>query len=233
MASNPAGWLYRITRRQVRDFRRRSWVKHIFTRRRVEDPDALESSAGGPAAALERKEDQRVLLAILAKIREERRTTFVLFEIEGLSGEEIARIQSVPLNTVWTRLYHARKDFGALAAKFREAQLRARGHGGRREGHEDERRDFESRGSAPSAGIPAARRRSAADPWTVGLLQLDGPLQIAARAKAARAAEPRPVERSSGAARPAAGDRARRADRLWRLRQRGDRAVAWLDWARV
>src|SRR5579863_528664 len=125
--TNPAGWLYRITRRQVRDFRRRSWVKHIFTKRRVEDPDALQSGIGGPAAALERREDQRILLAILGKIREERRTTFVLFEIEGLSGEEIARIQSVPINTVWTRLYHARKDFAALAARFREAQRRLRG----------------------------------------------------------------------------------------------------------
>jgi RNA polymerase sigma-70 factor, ECF subfamily len=125
--ANPAGWLYRITRRQVRDFRRRSWVKHIFTKRRAEDPDALQSSGGGPAAALERREDQRILLAILGKIREERRTTFVLFEIEGLSGEEIARIQSVPVNTVWTRLYHARREFAALAARFREAQRRMRG----------------------------------------------------------------------------------------------------------
>ncbi len=124
--ANPAGWLYRITRRQVRDFRRRSWVKHIFTRRRVEDPDVLQCGRGGPSAALERREDRRILLTILGKIREERRTTFVLFEIEGLSGEEIARIQSVPLNTVWTRLYHARKDFAVLAARFREAQRRTR-----------------------------------------------------------------------------------------------------------
>lgn len=119
---NPAGWLYRITRRQVRDFRRRSWVKHIFNRWRVEDLERLQHGAGGPAAALERKEDQRVLQAILAKIREERRLAFVLFEIEGLSGEEIARIQNVPINTVWTRLYQARKDFFALAARYRRAQ---------------------------------------------------------------------------------------------------------------
>ncbi len=51
----------------------------------------------------------------------------MLFEIEGLSGDEIARIQSVPLNTVWTRLYHARRDFAALAVRFREAQRRMRG----------------------------------------------------------------------------------------------------------
>jgi len=120
---NPAGWLYRITRRQVRDFRRRTWVKHIFTRRRVEDPDELQHGGGGPAAELERQDEGRILETILGKIREERRLTFVLFEIEGLSGDEIARIQNVPLNTVWTRLYHARKDFLALAAKYRKAQL--------------------------------------------------------------------------------------------------------------
>ncbi len=118
--ANLAGWLYRITRRQVRDFRRRAWVKHIFTTRRVEEPDDLPHAGGNPAAALERREGQRILNAMLGKMREERRTAFVLFEIEGLSGEEIARIQSVPLNTVWTRLHHARKEFLALAAKYRK-----------------------------------------------------------------------------------------------------------------
>jgi RNA polymerase sigma-70 factor (ECF subfamily) len=117
---NLAGWLYRITRRQVRDFRRRSWVRHIFTKRRLEEPDDLPHAGGTPAAALERKEDRRILHAMLSKMREERRSAFVLFEIEGLSGEEIARIQSVPINTVWTRLYHARKEFFALAAKYQK-----------------------------------------------------------------------------------------------------------------
>jgi len=118
--TNPAGWLYRITRRQVRDFRRRSWVRHIFTKRRLEEPDDLPHAGGTPAAALERKEDRRILHAMLSKMREERRSAFVLFEIEGLSGEEIARIQSVPINTVWTRLYHARREFFALAAKYQK-----------------------------------------------------------------------------------------------------------------
>lgn len=116
--ANVAGWLYRITRRQVRDFRRRSWVRHIFTKRRLEEPDDLPHGGGTPAAALERKQDRMILHTMLGKMREERRSAFVLFEIEGLSGEEIARIQSVPVNTVWTRLYHARREFFALAAKY-------------------------------------------------------------------------------------------------------------------
>jgi RNA polymerase sigma-70 factor (ECF subfamily) len=37
------------------------------------------------------------------------RAVFVLREVEGLSGEEIARALAIPVATVWTRLHHARK----------------------------------------------------------------------------------------------------------------------------
>ena len=117
---NLAGWLYRITRRQVRDFRRRAWVRHVFTGGRIAEPDTLPQEDASPAAAFERKEKRRVLDSLLLKMKEERRIAFVLFEIEGLAGGEIARIPGVPLNTVWTRLHHARKDFFALAAKFKK-----------------------------------------------------------------------------------------------------------------
>jgi DNA-directed RNA polymerase specialized sigma24 family protein len=91
---NPIGWLYRITRHKVRDFRRRAWIKQIFTRRRVEDPDRLQHGGGGTAAGLERQDDQRVLQTILGRIREERRVVFVLFESEGLSGHENPRVSA-------------------------------------------------------------------------------------------------------------------------------------------
>ena len=38
---------------------------------------------------------------------------FVLYELEGLQGEEIARALGCPLKTVWTRLFHARRAFAA------------------------------------------------------------------------------------------------------------------------
>ena len=56
-------------------------------------PTTCRTAGVGPAAALERKEEQRVLHTLLMKMAEARRTAFVLFEIEGLSGDEIARIQ--------------------------------------------------------------------------------------------------------------------------------------------
>ena len=40
-----------------------------------------------------------------------KREVFAMFELEGLSGEQIAERIGCPVNTVWTRLHHARKDF--------------------------------------------------------------------------------------------------------------------------
>lgn len=122
--TNLAGWLYRITRRQVRDFRRRAWVKHIFARGHTSDLDQIPDGEDGPGEALELKEDQRILQGILDQMNDDRRVTFVLFEIEGHSGLEIARIQNVPVNTVWTRLHHARREFFALVARYQKARER-------------------------------------------------------------------------------------------------------------
>lgn len=138
---NLPGWLYRITQRQVRDFRRRAWFRHVLTHRHERETDALPNASPGPAAAFERRERERVLFDILDKIREPRRSTFVLFEIEGMSGDEIAQLQEVPVNTVWTRLHHARRDFFALAAKHHQVMTRDQrpghpgsgGSGGRRD----------------------------------------------------------------------------------------------------
>jgi RNA polymerase sigma-70 factor, ECF subfamily len=115
--SNPAAWLYRITQRQVRDFRRRTWIRRIFTRDHTDAIEALPDDGSSPARSLERKDNQRILNALLSKMNVDRRAAFVLFEIDGLSGEEIAKIQGVAVNTVWKRLHVARKEFLALVAR--------------------------------------------------------------------------------------------------------------------
>ena len=42
---------------------------------------------------------------------------FALFELEGLTGEEIAERIGCKVDTVWTRLYYARKEFAKLAER--------------------------------------------------------------------------------------------------------------------
>ncbi len=119
---NVAGWLYRITRRQVRDFRRRIWFKQIFSRPTAVKLEHLPSGALGPAAGLEQKECQRVLYQLLDQMNLDRRCALVLYEIDGLSGQDIARIQNVPVTTVWSRLHQARKELLALATELQKKE---------------------------------------------------------------------------------------------------------------
>ena len=116
---NLAGWLYRIAQLTVRNFRRRSWFKNLFSRGQDLATTELQDTSASPAMALERKQDQRVLTQMLARMSDKRRATLVLFEIEGYSGQEIAMLHGVPVKTVWTRLHHARKDLVAMVAALR------------------------------------------------------------------------------------------------------------------
>jgi RNA polymerase sigma-70 factor (ECF subfamily) len=115
---NLRGWLYRIAQRTVRDYRRRAWFRRVFLGggSTPEHYDTAQTD-NDPSDLFERKEAEGLLHGLLGQMSEVRRTTFILFEIEGYSGEEIADMQGIPLNTVWTRLHHARKEFLRLIAE--------------------------------------------------------------------------------------------------------------------
>jgi RNA polymerase sigma-70 factor (ECF subfamily) len=111
---NMRGWLYKIAQLTVRDHRRRAWFKNLVIRRQEVDLSQMPHGAASPAQKYEDAETRRQLQLLMNKMSEKLRTTFILFEIEGYSGEEIARIQDIPLGTVWTRLHKARKEFWKL-----------------------------------------------------------------------------------------------------------------------
>lgn len=111
---NLEGWLYKITKYVASDYRRRAWFRRwVFGARASADPGEQST----PAESLERRQLRGQLRKILDSMSVKHRTAFVLFEIQGYSGEEIAELEGVPIKTVWTRLHHARKDFVALARK--------------------------------------------------------------------------------------------------------------------
>jgi RNA polymerase sigma-70 factor (ECF subfamily) len=116
---NVAGWLFRIASRQVLAHKRRKWWKAVLSRRPDLELDELPDGDAGPAVALEQKERRKILKDLLERLPEKRRTTFMLFELEGYSGDEIARLQNIPVATVWTRLHHARKDLFAVVETLR------------------------------------------------------------------------------------------------------------------
>lgn len=119
---NVAGWLYQIARRRVRDFRRLFWVKHLFGPS-IPLSEALSKPGPSPADSLETKEKGQQLEDMLRALNPDQRAAFVLFEIEGYSGEEIARLQEVPLNTVWARIHKARKKLHSRIAKVEKREL--------------------------------------------------------------------------------------------------------------
>ena len=120
---NVAGWLYQIARHRVRDFRRLLWVKHLLFGS-VPLSESLTKNGESPAESLETSEKRRTLERLLAKLNESERAAIVLFEIDGYSGEEIAQIQGVPLNTVWARIHKARKKLQAALAKIETSEQR-------------------------------------------------------------------------------------------------------------
>lgn len=69
-----------------------------------------------------RQELLRVWRHLLA-IKPKKRVVYLMFEVEGLSGPEIAAALDVPEATVWTRLHHARRE---LATMIEREQRRSR-----------------------------------------------------------------------------------------------------------
>jgi RNA polymerase sigma-70 factor (ECF subfamily) len=109
-------WLYEITFRVVRERRSRGWWRRWSTgiiggdssgpdgdlaKLPFDQPDALD--------LLQRREAAAALYGILDGIGEKYRTVIVLFELEGLSGEEIATLTGISLANVWIRLHRARQ----------------------------------------------------------------------------------------------------------------------------
>ena len=120
---NVAGWLYQIARHRVRDFRRLLWVRYMLFGR-VPLSEHLSVNGASPSDSLETSEKRAMLDRLLRKLNESERAALVLFEIDGYSGEEIAHIQGVPVNTVWARIHKARKKLKASLAKYESLQVR-------------------------------------------------------------------------------------------------------------
>jgi RNA polymerase sigma-70 factor (ECF subfamily) len=112
-------WLAGIVRRVAAD----------YVRKRGNQPAGDESLDVEPAAQattedIERKAALDLLDRMLASMSTEQREVFLLYEIEQLSGAEIAELTGSNENTVWTRLRSARRIFQEGVARQRARQTR-------------------------------------------------------------------------------------------------------------
>lgn len=102
-------WLFAILHNRWRTRQRRDWTRPDRIALDEANEQAAETS-GGQWEALE----LRVLETALAKLSEEQRTVLLLVGVEGLSYEEAARVQNVPIGTVMSRLARARDRLRSL-----------------------------------------------------------------------------------------------------------------------
>ena len=118
-----APWLIRIGRNAALDHLRRRAASPISTEselmRRGDDPARstsvldVEHPNEDPRAQLVIKEEARAVHAALGELEPRYREVIELFHFEELRYEEISEVLSLPLGTVMTRLFRARKRLAA------------------------------------------------------------------------------------------------------------------------
>lgn len=107
-------WLYGIARKVAAGYRRRA------SRRREQASDALDqerATTPSPEELAAANEARHKLGRILDSMSVDERAAFVMFEIEGLTGREIAETTGAPVQTIFTRLRRARAHFERQARK--------------------------------------------------------------------------------------------------------------------
>ena len=108
-------WLYKITSNLVfsrnRGRRLRETLFSWFSGGDAQD------EVVGPERLVEAREAERDVAKILSRMSDKKREVFVLFELEGLTGPEIAEHLGLAPGTVASRLRRARADFEAATAR--------------------------------------------------------------------------------------------------------------------
>ncbi len=101
------GWLFGIARR-IASRHRRGLGRRV---RRLAALQAVPPRSGDSEAELGHTQAARLLQGFLDRLDPKKREVFILAELEGMSGVEIAAALGVPVNTVGSRLRAARAAF--------------------------------------------------------------------------------------------------------------------------
>lgn len=109
-------WLYRICATHAFRLRRK---RRLLTRL-TELFSSAEPAAEATASAEDAYAARTLLDRAMNELPDGERLVFVLFELEGLSGAEVAKVADCPINTVWRRLFDARRRLQAAVAKASE-----------------------------------------------------------------------------------------------------------------
>ena len=101
-------WLFGICMRVAANYRRRRrWTHEVLSGGFEDERPATLTAADD---ILVRREQRELAERALNRLEVAKRATFVMFEIESLSCNEIAELMNVPVGTVYSRLHSARRQ---------------------------------------------------------------------------------------------------------------------------
>jgi RNA polymerase sigma-70 factor (ECF subfamily) len=126
-------WLFAITRNVVRQRIQRERVRRVLLSM-ISRESSDVSPLASPVEDVERRQSMNLVYQALEGLSEKHRTAFVLFEIEGLSGQEASELTGVKVATLRVWLLRAR---GHFMKRMEKLEKQRQPHGGRvrREGH--------------------------------------------------------------------------------------------------
>ncbi len=104
-------WLFGVATMMVRRHRRS--MSRTFARLAKWASMPRHQLPETPAERFESKETGQRFEYAFGELSTKKREVFTLVVVEGLSGEEAAQVLGIPVNTVWTRLHHARRELRA------------------------------------------------------------------------------------------------------------------------
>lgn len=110
-------WLYGIAQRVAIAWRRKAHVRREHAVEVVPEPP--HGDARTPEHEAADSEARARLEAILDELDPDKRAVFVMFEIDGMSCDEIAALLGAPVGTVYSRLHGARKAFEKSLSRWR------------------------------------------------------------------------------------------------------------------
>lgn len=121
-SSKKRGWIYGIAVHMARYYRRKASRAYS----EVTEACLVDEHSRDPVEHAEDRQALELVYSALGKLSDAHREVFVLSDIEELSAPDIAVLLNLPLNTVYSRLRHARAHFETLVARLSRASERTR-----------------------------------------------------------------------------------------------------------
>lgn len=115
-------WLFGIAFRVVSDYRRSARV----TREVLEEPPEVTDHAPVAEDQVAASQARAQILEVLDRLDLDRRAVFVMHDLEGQPGPEIAAALGIPVPTVHSRLRLAREEVAAAMKRLRAREGRSR-----------------------------------------------------------------------------------------------------------